>query len=217
MRALASYVTGLTILATIMFVGGAWTPAGLSSLADVDVHPSHASFTLAESLPITTAPPTTVTELPPGCVIPLEAATCAITVVAGGLDVPASGPDPEPEVSPPAAVTTAAPAEPRRVLVPRNVEVWRPLVAAYFGPNEVERALRVIYCESSGDPSAKNPSSSASGLFQHLRRFWGERSVDAGWAGADIFDPEANIAVASWLVYQGGGWSHWNPSRHCWG
>lgn len=215
MRALASYVTGLTILATIMFVGGAWTPTELASLAEVDVHPSHASFTLAESLPATTAPPPTAAELPPGCAIPQKASTCAVTAVAGGLDVPVSAP--EPEVTATTSVARAAPAEPRRVLVPQNVEAWRPLVAAYFGPNEVERALRVIYCESSGDPNAKNPSSSASGLFQHLSRFWAERSIDAGWAGADIFDPEANVAVAAWLVYNGGGWSHWNPSRHCWG
>ena len=215
MRALASYVTGLTILATIMFVGGAWTPTQLSTLTEVDVHSSHASFSLADSLQITTVPATTVPELPPGCVIPLETATCAVTVVAGGLDLPAAAPEPEPTEAT-VAVRTAS-AEPRRVLVPRDVEAWRPLVAAYFGPSEVERALRVIYCESSGDPGAKNPSSSASGLFQHLRRFWVERSAEAGLPGSDIFDPEANVAVAAWLVHHGGGWSHWNPSRHCWG
>ena len=32
-----------------------------------------------------------------------------------------------------------------------------------------------------------------------------------------ITDPDANIAVAAWLVYEGGGWRHWSPSAHCWG
>lgn len=220
MRAFASYVTGIAILASIMFVGGAWTPAGGPSLASVDVHPSHAAFGLAAQVGTTEIVTTTVAELPPGCDIPRVDATCAVTAVAGGLDVPTTTTTTTTvavETSDTRPRAAAAPAQPRRALVPQNVEVWRPLVTAYFGPGEVERALRVLYCESSGDPNAKNPTSSASGLFQHLGRFWAERSVDAGWAGADIFDPEANVAVAAWLVYEAGGWSHWNPSRHCWG
>ena len=216
MRAFASYVTGIAILASIMFVGGAWTPADGPRFASVDVHPSHAAFALASEVEIAGVTTTTVGELPPGCDIPRVGATCAVTLVAGGLDVPTTTTTVVAETSA-RPREAAAPAQPRRALVPRDVEAWRPLVTAYFGPGEVERALRVIYCESSGDPNAKNPTSSASGLFQHLGRFWAERSVEAGWAGADIFDPEANVAVAAWLVYEGGGWSHWNPSRHCWG
>ena len=98
-----------------------------------------------------------------------------------------------------------------------SVDDWRPLVARYFDQEDVARALAVIRCESGGAPEAKNPSSSASGLFQHLGSYWDRRTVKAGWDGADIFDPIANTAVAAWLVYEGGGWSHWNPSRHCWG
>ena len=116
----------------------------------------------------------------------------------------------------PARSTT--PAAPRDYSsTPATAEPWRSLVEAYFGPGEVNRALWVIHCESSGDPNAKHPSSSASGLFQHLPKFWEERSTKAGLAGANIFDPESNVAVAAWLVYQGGGWRHWNPSAHCWG
>lgn len=216
MRAIASYVTGVTILASIMFVGGAWTPTQESRLAEVDVHASHAAFGLAQGFAdLTTS--TTIAELPPGCAVPLVGASCAITVVAGGIDVPEEAPAEVVAPTPTRPRSAAAAVTPRQAIVPRDVEAWRPLVAAYFGPGEVERALRVIYCESSGDPGAKNPRSSASGLFQHLARFWPERSTDAGRPGADIFDPEANVAVAAWLVYQGGGWSHWNPSRHCWG
>ncbi len=89
-----------------------------------------------------------------------------------------------------------------------GVEQWRPLVKAYFAADQVERAMRIMACESRGNPAAKNPGSSASGLFQHLARYWPSRSVSAGWAGASIWDPEANIAVAAWLQ-RTGGWSHW--------
>lgn len=105
-------------------------------------------------------------------------------------------------------------------LIPEEItsaDDWRPLVSRYFEQDDVARALAVIRCESGGASEAKNPSSSASGLFQHLGSYWDRRTVKAGWDGADIFDPVANVAVAAWLVYEGGGWSHWNPSRHCWG
>lgn len=89
-----------------------------------------------------------------------------------------------------------------------GVEQWRSLVAAYFAPEHVDKALRVINCESRGDPNAKNPRSTASGLFQHLASYWDDRSVRAGWAGASIWDPEANVAVGAWLYYLDG-WGHW--------
>lgn len=89
-----------------------------------------------------------------------------------------------------------------------TVEQWRPLVSAYFATEQVDRAMRVMACESGGNPSAKNPRSSASGLFQHLARYWPSRSAKAGWAGASIWDPTANVAVAAWL-WRTGGWGHW--------
>ncbi len=96
-----------------------------------------------------------------------------------------------------------------------GVEPWRPLVEKYFPDRLVEEALRVMRCESNGDPLIINRYSAASGLFQHLPYYWLSRSARAGWEGSDIFDPEANIAVAAWLVRateNGGGdsWSHWS-------
>jgi len=84
------------------------------------------------------------------------------------------------------------------------VERWRPLVTQYFQASDVEWALRIIACESGGIVTAKNPGSSASGLFQHLARYWPQRSKLAGWEGANIFDPEANIAVGAWLLDRNG-------------
>jgi hypothetical protein len=216
-RAFASYLAGLGILASLMFVGGAWNSPATADLESVDVHPVHASFALVDEFSaVVGTTTTTMATLPPGCAIPHRGAQCAPTVVAGGLEFPEPEPEPEPTVAK-RGVRAQASAPTVRRLAPRDVEVWRPLVETYFAPADVARALAVISCESSGDPNAKNPRSSASGLFQHLGRFWQERSVDAGLPGADIFDPTANVAVAAWLVYEGGGWSHWNPSRYCWG
>ena len=113
--------------------------------------------------------------------------------------------------------------EPLRIARPRAtgersaaVEAWRPNVTeavAHFGgnSNDVDRFLRIMQCESGGDPLAKNPNSSASGLMQHLTRFWDDRAAAAGRPGADVFDPQANIWVSAWLALAapGGGWQHW--------
>ncbi|MDH4118785.1 MAG: S-layer homology domain-containing protein [Acidimicrobiia bacterium] len=97
-----------------------------------------------------------------------------------------------------------------------GAEGWRALVAHFFADGDVDRAVDIIDCESGGDPLAKNPRSTASGLFQHLASQWPARAEAAGFSGADVFDPVANTAVAAWLVYEGGGWTHWNASAHCW-
>ena len=97
-----------------------------------------------------------------------------------------------------------------------NVERWRPTVTdavyAWGGDDDdVYRFLRIMQCESAGRPDAKNPNSSASGLMQQLARYWPERAASAGVAGADVFDPYANIWVSAWLALASpyGGWQHW--------
>lgn len=96
-----------------------------------------------------------------------------------------------------------------------DVEQWRPLIEQYFPPRQVNTAMCVLRYESGGNPNAKNPHSTASGLFQHLASYWDDRSAKAGWDGADIFDPEANVAVAAWLQ-DTGGWAHWEAwKKHC--
>ncbi len=92
-----------------------------------------------------------------------------------------------------------------------NVEQWRTLVTQYFP--DPDRALCIMSHESGGNPNATNPLSGAAGLFQHLPKYWGpptDRSGKAGWAGADIYDPTANVAVAAWLRIRDG-WGHWSP------
>lgn len=196
MRTLASSLAALLTTVALLLAGGAWSPAASTLVpADIDPHVATArwdSMTAHESEP---APPARA--LPPGCRIPLVDASCPVTVVAGGLDVPRTVEDLVPE----------------RV---ESVEDWRPLVAAFFRPEHVDRAIRIMWCESKGDPRAKNPVSTASGLFQHLASMWEERTAAAEMGDADVFDPVANVAMAAWLVYEFGGWSHWNASSACW-
>ncbi len=92
-----------------------------------------------------------------------------------------------------------------------GVEQWRGLVATYFRAGDVDRALWIMACESGGNPNVQhgNRSSGAAGLMQHLPRYWAARSAAAGFAGASIFDPTANVATAAWLRDQPGGWLHW--------
>lgn len=89
------------------------------------------------------------------------------------------------------------------------VEQYRGLVSQYFPADVVNEALSVMECESSGNPNARNAQSGATGLFQHLPKYWDSRSRAAGIPGANIFDPNANVKVAGWLYSQSGTWDHW--------
>jgi soluble lytic murein transglycosylase-like protein len=77
----------------------------------------------------------------------------------------------------------------------------------------VDQALRIIQCESLGDPEAYNPYSGASGLFQFLPSTWASTSPKAGFPDASVFDPVANIGAAAWLAnrYDALGMSYWQP------
>jgi len=86
--------------------------------------------------------------------------------------------------------------------------------AAAWGLN-VRVFASVAWCESRLDPDAYNPSS-ASGLFQHLARYFDARAEAAGVSDADIFDPVANAQAAGYLM-SSQGMAPWEPSRWCWG
>lgn len=86
-----------------------------------------------------------------------------------------------------------------------DTDDWQPLVVHHFGEDRLETAMRIMDCESGGNPDAANPYSSADGLYQFLNSTW-ERTPYAGWSK---FDPEANIAAAAWLQNTGG-WAQWS-------
>ena len=102
------------------------------------------------------------------------------------------------------------------------------LVSVYFAPGDQDLMLDIAHCESSADAddtysTAYNHKSGATGWFQHLPKWWDERSKKAGFEGAHILDPNAQVGVAAYLYYnmnsnpRWGGASHWYPSRRCWG
>lgn len=96
---------------------------------------------------------------------------------------------------------------------PPAVEQWRSTVERFFPSGRVNEALRIIQCESLGDPDAYNPYSGASGLFQFLPATWASTAPKAGFPDAGPFDPVANIGSASWLAnrYHDLGRSYWEP------
>jgi len=93
------------------------------------------------------------------------------------------------------------------------------LINQYFLPEDRELAHQIAFCESSGRSwhigSEVVSHAFAVGWFQHLAKYWPDRSEKAGWGDYHPFHAEANVAVASWLFYNSGV-HHWNPSKSCW-
>lgn len=77
------------------------------------------------------------------------------------------------------------------------VEQWRTMVAYYWGKHgATDRMLRIMRCESGGNPNAWNRSTDVRGLFQVRYPLWSKP-----WPG-NYFDPWTNAAIAYqvWLV-----------------
>ena len=101
-----------------------------------------------------------------------------------------------PEDAPGVPQTTQGSTGTTNWVVGAGVEQWRPLVAAYFPAGEVDRALCIMQHESRGNPNAKNPRSSAAGLFQFLRGTWNSvpLSVSGGsYESGQVYQAEPNI------------------------
>ena len=93
----------------------------------------------------------------------------------------------------------------RRLATTGTVDYAYRLAAASFGvPYSEIRAVGA--CESGHDPSAKNSSSTASGVMQFLDSTW-DRTPFAGFS---VFDPIANVLAGGWLWrHDGGSWREW--------
>jgi hypothetical protein len=86
----------------------------------------------------------------------------------------------------------------------------RELVSKYFQPTDVNRAVRIAWCESRFDPGHADLRTGGVGLFNHLPGYWDERASNAGFPGIPATDPEASTAAAAWEVYNGAGWDVFN-------
>jgi hypothetical protein len=86
---------------------------------------------------------------------------------------------------------------------------------AYDVPVSLDTWAQIAWCESNHQPDAKNPSSSASGLYQNLARYWDGRAEAAGFPGGDIWNARVHAFVSAHLA-ETSGVDHWSPSAHCW-
>ncbi|HLU51986.1 MAG TPA: hypothetical protein VK011_00140 [Acidimicrobiia bacterium] len=83
----------------------------------------------------------------------------------------------------------------------------RAIVSRYFKAEDVNRAIRVAWCQSRFNPTSSDPRTGGMGLFHHLPDFWEARAQAVDFAGAEPSDPEANVAAAAYAVYEEGGWA----------
>ena len=96
---------------------------------------------------------------------------------------PTAIPTPTPEPTPTPAPTPTVRATPitSEAIYEPEVERWRATVVEAlqeYGLEEEEKTfMRVLWCESRGDPDAKNPESGASGLMQHIPSYWPDRAL----------------------------------------
>lgn len=86
-------------------------------------------------------------------------------------------------------------------------------VWTYFGEH-TDRAMKVIKCESGGNPKAKNKNSTATGLFQIIEGTWRSYRCEG-----DRTNPSDNIACA-WKIYERNGYRFntnggWSASYAC--
>ena len=207
MRRWRSPVSSLTILAMLFWLGTAMAPSVSSAGNTTPTVISKAVHSTPTTSPVAEA-----------SLLPWPRDYCGGQCPDPAMEPSLESDDWRPMVEAP--TTTVATPSPRVLApapapAPRPVEEWRALVSAYFAPEHVDLALKIISCESGGDPNAQNPSSGAAGLFQHIPRYWEARVAGAGIPGASIFDPIANVAASAYLAYTDG-WGHWSASAGCW-
>ena len=78
-------------------------------------------------------------------------------------------------------------------------------------PNQdIMTMIRIAKCESGLRPEAKNPNSTATGIFQIIIGTW-----DGNKCEGERWDFQDNIKCA-YKLYQSRGFQPWNASKHCW-
>jgi outer membrane biosynthesis protein TonB len=178
---------------------------------DVEPAPAPSAAIVAEPTTTTTAPPpepTTTTTAPP----PEPTTTTTAPPPPPTTTTTAPPPPPTTTTAPPTTTTTeavVASTDPTGSNFLSEAQV-RSLVERYFPASEVDKAVLVAQCESNFDANARGGSGdNYVGLFQHADWVWADRAAKAGFAGADWWNPEANVAVSAWLL-NGDDWWHWS-------
>jgi hypothetical protein len=77
-------------------------------------------------------------------------------------------------------------------------------------------SLKLAFCESSYNPKAVNPNSTASGLFMFTKPTWKEGVKKRGldWKWGDVLDAEKNLDMAIYYL-QNYGLKKWDASKKC--
>ncbi len=88
--------------------------------------------------------------------------------------------------------------------VEKLIEYW-----AKESKANAQQMLKIAQCESDLDPKAKNPKSTASGVFQFVEGTWREK------CRGNVFDASDNVRCAAQLIASGE-LSHWEESKKCW-
>lgn len=93
-----------------------------------------------------------------------------------------------------------------------NEPIQQPTPQEYLAElagKDFELLSKIIWCESGWKPLAKNPNSTASGLFQFIASTWNS------WGEGNVFDSYDNIR-AGVKLYQAQGTRPWLESKSCW-
>jgi hypothetical protein len=111
------------------------------------------------------------------------------------------------------AAVKSAPSD--RPTVSPDKESVRAIIVAAAEKYQVssDLLLRIAMCESGLNPTSKNRSSAASGLFQFMPGTY--RNSPSGAAGLSIWDAQANAEAAAFKIANGA-LRAWNASKHCW-
>lgn len=73
-------------------------------------------------------------------------------------------------------------------------------VAAQKYGVDAQRMSRLMYCESKGNTYAVGGGGKYYGLFQYMPSTWAGASAGAGFSGASIYDPTAQIYTTAWKI-----------------
>ena len=110
------------------------------------------------------------------------------------------------------------PTRTKRPTTPLPPAEIRALIEIYFPASEVDAALCVSWFESRWNPNAKNPRSTAAGLFQFLRATWNRAATALGlpsYTAGGPYDPHDATRAAAWLQARGTGWRQWAVHSSC--